>query len=113
MWSSAQRFRPLCGRVPLARGPHHPCHLSSEYRVQTRKACILALASDSLAQTPSKPMPQFYELRQYHLRTTMRQDFSDYLKDVSVPALNRAGSVSGPVLPAPGVGAGPVRSVSR
>jgi hypothetical protein len=36
-------------------------------------------------------MPQFYELRQYHLRTTMRQDFSDYLKDVSVPALNRAG----------------------
>jgi Kef-type K+ transport system membrane component KefB len=50
-----------------------------------------ALASDSLAQTPSKPMPQFYELRQYHLRTTMRQDFSDYLKDVSVPALNRAG----------------------
>jgi hypothetical protein len=50
-----------------------------------------ALASDSLAQTPSKPMPEFYELRQYHLRTTMRQDFSDYLKDVSVPALNRAG----------------------
>ena len=55
-----------------------------------------ALASDSLAQTPSKPMPEFYELRQYHLRTTMRQDFSDYLKDVSVPALNRATERWGP-----------------
>ena len=50
-----------------------------------------ALSTDSRAQGPSKPMPQYYELRQYHLRTTMRQDFSDYLKDVSVPALNRAG----------------------
>lgn len=50
-----------------------------------------ALGADASAQTPSKPMPQYYELRQYHLRTTMRQEFSDYLKVVSVPALNRAG----------------------
>jgi hypothetical protein len=50
-----------------------------------------AMGSDASAQTPSKPMPQYYELRQYHLRTTMRQDFSDYLKTVSVPAMNRAG----------------------
>jgi hypothetical protein len=50
-----------------------------------------AMGSDASAQAPSKPMPQYYELRQYHLRTTMRQDFSDYLKAVSVPAMNRAG----------------------
>jgi hypothetical protein len=50
-----------------------------------------AMGSDASAQAPSKPMPQYYELRQYHLRTTMRQDFSDYLKTVSVPAFNRAG----------------------
>ena len=54
-----------------------------------------ALASDSLAQTPSRPMPQFYELRQYHLRTTMRQDFSDYLKDVSVPGAESRGHQPG------------------
>ncbi len=47
-------------------------------------------AGSGLAQT-NKPMPEYYELRQYHLRTTMRQEFSDYLRDVSVPALNRAG----------------------
>jgi hypothetical protein len=48
-------------------------------------------AGGGLAQTTNKPMPEYYELRQYHLRTTMRRDFSDYLRDVSVPALNRAG----------------------
>ena len=48
-------------------------------------------AGGGLAQTTNKPMPEYYELRQYHLRTTMRQEFSDYLRDVSVPALNRAG----------------------
>ena len=50
-----------------------------------------AMGSDASAQSSSKPMPQYYELRQYQLRTTMRQDFADYLKVVSVPALNRAG----------------------
>jgi len=50
-----------------------------------------AMGGDASAQAPSKPMPQYYELRQYHLRMPMRQDFSDYLKTVSVPALNRAG----------------------
>jgi hypothetical protein len=50
-----------------------------------------AMSSDVSAQSPSKPMPQYYELRQYRLRMTMRQDFSDYLKAVSVPAMNRAG----------------------
>jgi hypothetical protein len=50
-----------------------------------------AVGGDASAQAPATPMPQYYELRQYHLRTTMRQDFSDYLKTVSVPALNRAG----------------------
>jgi hypothetical protein len=34
---------------------------------------------------------ELYELRLYHLRTTQRQDFTQYLRDVSVPALNRAG----------------------
>jgi len=48
-------------------------------------------ASGGQAQTTNKPMPEYYELRQYHLRTTMREDFSNYLRDVSVPALNRAG----------------------
>ncbi len=50
-----------------------------------------AFGTDGAAQTPSGAMPQYYELRQYHLRTTMRQDFSDYQKDVAVPAMNRAG----------------------
>jgi NIPSNAP len=54
-------------------------------------AGVGTLASDSTAQTPSRPMPQYYELRQYHLHTTMRQEFGDYLQDVSVPALNRVG----------------------
>ena len=48
-------------------------------------------ASGGQAQTTNKPMPEYYELRQYHLRTTMREDFGNYLRDVSVPALNRAG----------------------
>ena len=42
------------------------------------------------AQTDT-PMAEFYELRQYHLRVTMRQAFGDYIRDVSVPAQNRAG----------------------
>jgi hypothetical protein len=50
-----------------------------------------AMGGDASAQTPSTTMPEYYELRQYHLRTTMRQDFSDYQKDVAVPAMNRAG----------------------
>jgi NIPSNAP protein len=54
-------------------------------------AGVSAMGSDASAQAPSRPMPQYYELRQYHLRTTQRQDFSDYLMVVSVPALNRAG----------------------
>lgn len=40
---------------------------------------------------PDKPMPELYELRQYHLRVTMRQAFGEYLRDAAVPALNRAG----------------------
>lgn len=43
-------------------------------------------------QARSEPsMPELYELRRYRLRVTMRQQFGDYLRDVSVPALNRAG----------------------
>ena len=30
-------------------------------------------ASGGQAQTTNKPMPEYYELRQYHLRTTMRR----------------------------------------
>lgn len=40
---------------------------------------------------PDKPMPELYELRQYHLRVTMRQAFGEYVRDAAVPALNRAG----------------------
>ena len=29
-----------------------------------------AMGGDASAQAPSKPMPQYYELRQYHLRMT-------------------------------------------
>ena len=54
-------------------------------------AGVGALGSDAAARTPTTPMPDYYELRQYHLRTTMRQEFGDYLRDVSVPALNRVG----------------------
>lgn len=50
-----------------------------------------ALAGRAGAQSSDKPMPEFYELRQYHLRVTMRQRFSDHLKDEAVPAWNRAG----------------------
>jgi NIPSNAP len=53
-------------------------------------AGVGGLGSSADAQT-TKTMPQFYELRQYHLRTTMRQEFGDYLRDVAVPAYNRAG----------------------
>jgi hypothetical protein len=42
------------------------------------------------AQGP-KAAPEFYELRQYHLRTTMRQRFTEFFRDDAVPALNRAG----------------------
>jgi len=49
-----------------------------------------ALAAGAHAQT-SKAAPELYELRQYHLRVTMRQRFSDHFKDEAVPAYNRAG----------------------
>lgn len=42
------------------------------------------------AQT-SKPLPEYYELRQYHLRVTMRQRFSEHFRDEALPAYNRAG----------------------
>ena len=44
-----------------------------------------------LAAQGSKPALEFYELRQYHLRTTMRQRFSEHFRDYGVPAFNRAG----------------------
>lgn len=40
---------------------------------------------------PGTPAPELYELRRYRLRVTMRQQFGEYMRDVSVPALNRAG----------------------
>ena len=49
------------------------------------------LASGARAQTPAKAMPEYYELRQYHLRVTMRQRFSDHFRDEALPAYNRAG----------------------
>ena len=54
-------------------------------------AGVGALGADAAARTPSTPMPSYYELRQYHLVTTMRQEFGDYLRDVSLPAMNRVG----------------------
>jgi NIPSNAP len=56
----------------------------------TTKADAGALGGGARAQSGST-MRQIYELRQYHLRVTQRQQFSEYLRDVSVPALNRAG----------------------
>ena len=50
-----------------------------------------ALAADANAQTTPKAAPEYYELRQYHLRVTMRQRFSDHFKDEALPAYNRAG----------------------
>lgn len=44
-----------------------------------------------VAAQGSKPAPEFYELRQYHLRTTMRQRFSEHFRDEALPAYNRAG----------------------
>jgi hypothetical protein len=49
-----------------------------------------ALAAGTSAQG-SKPAPEYYELRQYHLRMTMRQRFSDHFRDEALPAYNRAG----------------------
>ncbi|HEY8534984.1 MAG TPA: NIPSNAP family protein, partial [Vicinamibacterales bacterium] len=37
------------------------------------------------------PAREFYELRRYRLRITMRQRFSDHLRDEALPAWNRAG----------------------
>ena len=45
-----------------------------------------ALARVRGAQTAAKAAPEFYELRQYHLRVTMRQRFSDHFKDEALPA---------------------------
>ncbi len=39
-----------------------------------------ALAAGANAQTPAAA-PEYYELRQYHLRVTMRQRFSDHFRD--------------------------------
>ena len=49
-----------------------------------------ALAAGASAQG-SKPAREYYELRQYHLRVTMRQRFSDHFRDEALPAYNRAG----------------------
>ena len=49
-----------------------------------------AMSSGARAQTAASA-PEFYELRQYHLRVTMRQRFSDHLKDEALPAYSRAG----------------------
>jgi hypothetical protein len=54
-------------------------------------AGVGAIGARAGAQTTDKPMPEFYELRQYHLRVTMRQRFSDHLKDEALPAYARAG----------------------
>lgn len=43
-----------------------------------------------LAAQGTKPL-EYYELRQYHLRTTMRQRFSEHFRDEALPAYNRAG----------------------
>ena len=50
-----------------------------------------AIASGARAQSAPSASPEYYELRQYHLRTTMRQRFSDHVKDEALPAYNRAG----------------------
>lgn len=50
-----------------------------------------ALATGTRAQGTAKPALEYYELRQYHLRVTMRQRFSDHFKDEALPAYNRAG----------------------
>jgi hypothetical protein len=50
-----------------------------------------ALASGASAQSPAATSPEYYELRQYHLRVTMRQRFSDHYRDEALPAYNRAG----------------------
>ena len=49
-----------------------------------------ALGTGAAAQG-TKQAPEYYELRQYHLRTTMRQRFSEHFRDDAVPAYNRAG----------------------
>ena len=50
-----------------------------------------ALASGAAAQPPAGTSSEYYELRQYHLRVTMRQRFSDHFRDEALPAYNRAG----------------------
>lgn len=48
------------------------------------------------AEQSSPPDPEFYELRRYHLRVgPMAARMHEYLQNVSIPALNRAGA--GPV----------------
>jgi hypothetical protein len=44
-----------------------------------------------LAAQGTKPASEYYELRQYHLRVTMRQRFSEHFRDSALPAYNRAG----------------------
>lgn len=50
-----------------------------------------ALSAGASAQTHSGATPEYYELRQYHLRVTMRQRFSDHFRDEALPAYGRAG----------------------
>ncbi|HEX7069440.1 MAG TPA: hypothetical protein VF190_01490, partial [Rhodothermales bacterium] len=48
-------------------------------------------AGTAMGQT-TKGSPELYELRRYRLRVgPMVARMNDYLKDVSIPALNRAG----------------------
>ncbi len=49
-----------------------------------------AITAGAGAQTASTAALEYYELRQYHLRTTMRQRFSDHLMDEALPAYGRA-----------------------
>jgi hypothetical protein len=49
-----------------------------------------ALAAEGRARAQAGPL-EYYELRQYHLRVTMRQRFSDHFRDEALPAYNRAG----------------------
>jgi hypothetical protein len=58
---------------------------------------LLAAAGSSTAGAaePKKRAPEWYELRTYHLRIGQTKVLNDYLSEVAVPALRRAGA--GPV----------------
>ena len=59
-------------------------------RAVGQEAHHLAVAHPLDAAQGAKPL-EYYELRQYHLRTTMRQRFSEHFRDEALPAYNRAG----------------------